>query len=825
MICSLACLSIALLSGSATLAADGEPAGSLHGRVTVKGAGSLAGAEVTATLKEKGLTRMARTDARGAFSFPVLTAGTYALSVRTSRRKGLEPVLVQVEAGKPAMANLALDLQEARASVAVTAILEISAVAEADLVGRRASTSDSASLLRDAPGVSLAGAGGVSSLPGIHGLADDRLRVKVDGMDLIAACPNHMNPPLSYVDPTSVGVVKIYAGVTPVSVGGDSIGGSIILETLPPVFAGPGQGCLFQGEAGSFYRSNGAAKGANLTAAFATESLNVSYAGSTAQAGNFKAGGAFKTFTATGNPGVVLPLDIVGSSAFVARNQSLGAAWRGAQDLLDVKFGWQDIPHEYFPNQRMDMLGNTEHRANLHYLGQRSWGALEARVYRETVDHYMNFSPDMQFWYGTPATIPGMPMNTDSLNTGGSLKANLELGRGSVVRIGGEYQHYRLNDWWSPSGGGMAPNTFLNIENGRRDRTALFGEWERRLGDRWTAMFGLRYEQVDMNADPVHGYNLNSFPVVATPAGMMNQTRDAANFNNQDRNRTDHNLDWAGSAHCTVDATSDYEVGFARKVRSPNLYERYSWSRAGMMAIMNNFVGDGNGYIGNPALKPEVAYTLSVTGNWQSSDQSIGVRATPYITYVRDYIDAIQWNGTTDQQAATLVTNQFAVLRYVNQDARIWGVDVSGHLALGGTTWGHWGLKGLLGYTKGTNVDSGYGLYNIMPFNGKMTLTQDLGGWSSALEAQSVGAKTRVSTERNELKTGGYTLFNLRCACVWKQVRLDLAVENLLDRLYTSPLGGAYTGQGRTMGINTIPWGIGVPGLGRSINAAVTVKF
>ena len=57
-------------------------------------------------------------------------------------------------------------------------------------------TSDSASLLADEPGVSLYRAGGVSSLPAIHGLADDRVRVKLDGMDLIASCPNHMTPPL-----------------------------------------------------------------------------------------------------------------------------------------------------------------------------------------------------------------------------------------------------------------------------------------------------------------------------------------------------------------------------------------------------------------------------------------------------------------------------------------------------------------------------------------------------------------------------------------------------------------------------------------------------
>ena len=72
-------------------------------------------------------------------------------------------------------------------------------VDSSQLAPLRAATSDTASLLRDVPGVSLYGAGGVSSLPSIHGLADDRLRVTVDGMDLIASCPNHMNPALSYI--------------------------------------------------------------------------------------------------------------------------------------------------------------------------------------------------------------------------------------------------------------------------------------------------------------------------------------------------------------------------------------------------------------------------------------------------------------------------------------------------------------------------------------------------------------------------------------------------------------------------------------------------
>ena len=62
-----------------------------------------------------------------------------------------------------------------------------------EVAAQRAYVSDTAQLLSDLPGISLYGAGGISSLPAIHGLTDDRLRITVDGMDFIASCPNHMN--------------------------------------------------------------------------------------------------------------------------------------------------------------------------------------------------------------------------------------------------------------------------------------------------------------------------------------------------------------------------------------------------------------------------------------------------------------------------------------------------------------------------------------------------------------------------------------------------------------------------------------------------------
>ncbi|MDR2838342.1 MAG: TonB-dependent receptor, partial [Azonexus sp.] len=164
-------------------------------------------------------------------------------------------------------------------------------------------------------------------------------------------------------------------------------------------------------------------------------------------------------------------------------------------------------------------------------------------------------------------------------------------------------------------------------------------------------------------------------------------------------------------------------------------------------------------------------------------------------------------------------------LRYANQSARLYGFDLSGKLPLIDTSVGSFGMKALINYTRGKNRDSGDDLYNIMPANGKLTLTHQSGGWDNALELIGVAAKRQVSGQRNEIQTGGYSLVNLRGSYSWQQVRLDFGVENLFDRFYDLPTGGAYTGQGRTMSITGIPWGIAVPGMGRSLYAGVNVKF
>ncbi len=822
----LAILATFFVFATATVAAAVEPSpGSITGSVVLPDGTGVAGATVTVRGQEAGSSRTAVTGPKGEFTLEGVPAGRYQASVQAAGGKILENSPLVVTAGQATRTTLTMDRPESSASVLVTAqkadlpsalALEVDDSAVAAL---RPSTSDTASLLRDVPGVSLYGAGGISSLPAIHGLADDRVRVKVDGMDIVAACPNHMNSPLSYIDPTNVAGLKVFSGVTPVSVGGDSIGGSIQVSSAAPEFAKGGQGTLLKGGAGGFYRSNGNAWGGNLSALVAGESLSFSYNGSYAQSGNYKAAREFKPSGYAAMGQAWLDGDVVGSSKFKAWNHEIGLALRLENHLVELKLGLQDVPYEGFPNQRMDMTGNDSKHVNLRYTGQYSWGLFEARAWGERTNHSMNFGDDKQYWYS--GTIPGMPMDTKGENSGAMVRADVAISGSDTLRAGAEYQRFRLDDWWSPSGGMMAPDTFWNINGGKRDRLGVFGEWEARWTPQWTTQLGVRSDTVKMDTGPVQGYyNTNM---------MAQYLAESTAFNTADRNRTDNNWDVTALVRFTPGATQSYVLGWARKTRSPNLYERYTWSTGGMAMVMNNLVGDGNGYVGNLDLKPEVANTVSLTASWHdATKEKWELAVTPYYTSVKDFVDAkrcVSANMNCGAMNQTATTG-FVYLQYVNLDARLYGVDVSGHVRL--TEGGSVGLldaTGVLGYVRGESRTTGGDLYNIMPLNAKLALVQRVGGFTNTVEAQFVAAKTNLSQVRNEVGTAGYGLFALRSSYAWKMLRVDLGVENLFNTFFQPPLGGAYVGQGMTMSGTGVPWGVPVPGPGRSIYAALNVKL
>jgi iron complex outermembrane receptor protein len=573
--------------GVQTAALSQTPTGRLSGIVTDPSGAAVPGAQVRIKNLDSGLAKSIVTDREGRYALGGVPAGHYQVSADYSGFEAAVRDGVAVSEGSESTVALALSLGKSAAIVQVTDRAPI--VGPESIAPARIRTSDAASLLGGIPGLDIYGSGGVSGIPAIHGMADERVNVLVNGMSLASACANHMNPPTSYIDPSNVGSVSVMAGLTPVSQGGDSIAGTILMNSPAPEFAQPGQGVLFHGGISEFHRTNGVVNGGNAWVSAATGSLRVGYIGSYVNANDYKDGAGM----------------MVKSTFYESQNHTIQLAARHGNHLVTFDLGYQHIPQQGFVNARMDMTDNEARSANVHYTGAFARVRLDARLYFENTRHVMNILRDK---------VPGMnmPMDTNGTNLGYSVAAEIPLSGRDTLRLGSEFRHFSLSDWWTPvtaTVGSMGPNTLLNVNAGRRDRFGTFVEWEATRGRGWTELFGVRSDVVRMNTGNVAGYNMST-----TTTGSGAYYADAAAFNARDRHRLDNNFDLTGLARYEPNSTATFEFGYARKTRSPSIYERYLWvKRSSMSANMNGWFGDGNGYTGNLDLRPEIANTVSAT--------------------------------------------------------------------------------------------------------------------------------------------------------------------------------------------------------------------
>ena len=191
------------------------------------------------------------------------------------------------------------------------------------LARRAAGSADTMSLIAGEPGMAVSANGGISSLPVMRGLADSRVLVTVDGVEITTFCPNNMNPPGSYILPGRVEGISILPTLSPVSAGGDNIAGVIAVTTRAPTFATEGKGLLVTGEVGASYRSVADAVGATVQASVAGERYSIGYEGAWNRAGNYKTGGGRR----------------VRSTLYEAYDQALTLALLTDQGVLSLRAG------------------------------------------------------------------------------------------------------------------------------------------------------------------------------------------------------------------------------------------------------------------------------------------------------------------------------------------------------------------------------------------------------------------------------------------------------------------------------------------------------
>ncbi|MBX7139098.1 MAG: TonB-dependent receptor [Oligoflexia bacterium] len=680
------------------------------------------------------------------------------------------------------------------------------------MAARKLEDGDPAALLKWQPGLSLYSAGGISSLPVLHGLNDERVKVSIDGAEINAACANHMNPPLSYVDPSAVEGIEVSHGSPAVSSGGDNLAGVIRVRTDRPKFAEV-QGVIRKSaKLSSIYRSNNESITESLAADAATSNLSLGYKGAFSRSSSY--------FDGHG--------DKVRSTQYEVRNHALNLALRGDSNEFTIKGALQEIPYQGYVNQYMDMAQNDAKSLSLADRADFEWGKLDARFFLHDVDHEMGF-----FSHEKEGS---MPMLVDGRDIGYSVGGEINLDSQNLLRVGDELHRFELDDRWPAVPGSMmmGPDTYVNINHGHRQVWGNYAEWQFKPAPEWTTVAGVRSSLVLSDTGDVQPYNSGSMGGMGAemPSEMemmaravdMSEADDAAaaaHFNALDRSQVDHNLDLTLSSTYEPTARSSYELGFARKSRSPSLYERYSWGRGTMAMTMIGWFGDANGYVGDPELDPETANTVNLSARWHGvNEQSWELQATPYFSYIQDFIDADRIGSFNPRMS---MDDTKYLLQFANHDARMGGIDLSGAVRIfEDGNFGQGRARGILGWVRGKRVDGG-DLYHMMPLNGRLALEQSKGSWSNAVEFQLVSRKSKVDARRAELETAGYVITNLYSSYRWENIRLDFGVTNLFDAFYFLPLGGVdYADWSYEGGMGRMH---SVPGPGRSFNAGVTIEF
>ncbi|MEW6118869.1 MAG: TonB-dependent receptor [Pseudomonadota bacterium] len=614
---------------------------------------------------------------------------------------------------------------------------------------------DVAARLTRVPGAAVVRNGAQTGIVQLRGLFNERVRVRVDGMTITPACPNHMDPPLHYAGPEALDTLEVIVGATPVSLGGDSIAGSVEAKSRPPVFAvDTAWKPLARIELGASSGNDGLQAGVELGAA--NDMLNLRYLGGYQDADNYE--------SARGE---------VADTGYTSERHALAAAYRHGSGTWEFEAGTHRARDVGTPTLPMDMVVDDADRVRLAFKGDTPIGRLEAGVYRHAIDHVMdNYS--LRPLAGPARMIA--PSTSD--DTGFTLALARAAGSGTL-RLGFETHLNDFDVYQQNVTNPMLPRQDM-FRDAERNRTGVYGEWEGALTEGLRMNAGLRGEVVRMDAGDIVD--------VFAPAAA---DRDA--FNARDHARRDANLDATLALRYALGPRLDLEGALTRKTRSPSILERYLYTPTGASAGQ----ADGRTYWGNLDLEPEVAHGVDLGVSVRG--RALRAKASVFWQDVHDFIQG--------QPAARLDTSGLPVLQYANVHARLWGAELSVAQRFGALELGAWAS-----FTRGRNTDTDDNLYRIAPLRGGLSADYRKPGWRVGGEWLLSARKVDVAAYNGEPVTPGYGLLNLHAAYApLKNLTLTAGIDNVFDKLYYDPLAGVNRVAGGAAAV-----GGAMPAVGRS---------
>jgi iron complex outermembrane receptor protein len=651
-----------------------------------------------------------------------------------------------------------------------------------------APAADSAQLLKKIPGANVNSNGTVTGIAQYRGMYGDRVNILMDGIKISPGGPNAMDTPLSYIPRAQLESLEVIRGIAPVSSGNETIGGTIRATSTYSHFS-EGEQFEFQGRASAGGHSVNSGYDVSTLMSLANKNHRMHVSGSRQDSDDY-----------------VFAEGDVTPSEYDRNSYEVGYGYQKEDHEFGLEYVRNDTNESGTPALPMDIMFIDADIVRGTYKGSWDQAGIESRVYWSQIDHRMS-----NFDLRSAPLVMGGPMTMQRFSLSGSedygygIDASLVFA-GGILKLGtdGHLADHDA-DIFNPIDNAFLIENFNDIE---RDVFGVFGEWQRKLATAWDLELGLRYTHVSMDAGIV---SATGFPM---PMMQMSANSLAAAFNTADRSKSDNNIDAVIKLTHLLRKDTNIEIGFARKTRSPSYQERYLWlplQSAGGLA-------DGNNYIGDINLEPEVSYQFELGLDWRTKRAYFAPRA--FYHHVDDYIQGIDASNMTAIMFNTMATGMTGstskILQFANIDARLYGVDADFGYHINHA----WRLDGAISFVKGERRDNGDNLYRISPANARLGVTHQQKNWSATVETVAYMDKEDVSAVTNELETAGYALLNVYGNYDVPDSGFTFAagIDNLLDKNYTPHLGGV----NRVRNVD-VPVGARVPGPG--INAYVGLVY
>jgi iron complex outermembrane recepter protein len=659
-------------------------------------------------------------------------------------------------------------------------------VIDPDLIN--APAADSAQLLKKIPGANVNSNGTVTGIAQYRGMYGDRVNILMDGIKISSGGPNAMDTPISYIPRAQLENLEVIRGIAPVSSGNETIGGTMRATSTQSTFT-ENEKFEFHGQASAGAQSVNSGYDASTLMSMANKYHRLHISASRQDSDDY----AFANGDVT--PG-----------EHDRNSYELGYGYQIEDHEFGLEYVRNDTNESGTPALPMDIIFIDADIARGTYKGNWNRIKIESKVYWSQIDHKMsNFElrlPPLTGGGTGPGTMQRFSL-AGSEDFGYGIDASMAFAGGKLKLGTDAHLADHDADIFDPTSATFLVNNYNDIE---RDVFGFFTEWQRELTSTWDLELGIRYTHVSMDAGNVSATGLGGNTARANTL--------AAAFNSSDLSQQDNNVDAVIKLTHSLRKDTNIEIGFARKTRSPSYQERYLW----LPLQSTGGLADGNNYIGDIDLDPEVSYQFELGLDWRNARAYFAPRA--FYHHVDDYIQGIDASNATaiafNNMATATIGSSAKLLQFANIDARLYGVDTDFGYHLND----FWHVDSAISYVKGERRDNGDNLYRISPVNARFGLTRDKNNLSTTIEVAAYMEKNDVSGVTNELETSGYTLLNIygHYETPVSGLALMAGVDNLLDKNYAPHLGGV----NRVRNVD-VPKGVRVPGPG--INAYINLAY